>query len=717
MSLESLSLPTNCQRWRHLLLLMLLLTAFGVYPTRTAYAQDEKPAPAADKPADNKKEAEVQYPLQNRIRMPADVFDGAVDWLNVSGPIELKDLRGKIVLIDFWTYCCINCIHVLPDLKYLEEKYPNELVVIGCHSAKFDNEKETANIRDAILRYEIKHPVINDANMRIWRRIGVRSWPSLLVIDAEGQACLLLSGEGHRETLDSVVAALVKYHRATGTLDESPMQFDLERNNVKPTPLRFPGKVLADAENDRLFVSDSNHNRIVITRLNGELLDVIGSGKIGKANGSYADASFDHPQGMALVGQTLYVADTENHLIRSVDLEQKTVSTLAGTGEQARWGNRGGALKTSAISSPWDLLHADGVLYIAMAGPHQIWSHRLGSDTIEVFSGSGREDVLNGPHAAAALAQPSGLASDGKYLYVCDSEGSSIRQLDLDPDGKTETIVGPSEMPRGQTLFAFGDIDAVGDEARFQHPLGIAAVDGKLYVADSYNHKLREVDVKTRKVTTWLGDGKPGDQLQPTAQLSEPAGLAVANGQLFIADTNNHRILMADLKTKAVKTLEIPKLSAPKVVDSASDDTDTPVEKAPEQTVAANRSVTLKFDLNLPDGYKVNKAFPARVKITAKSDQKVIVSDQIQKRQPLDIGDGELSYVLPLTGQEGSANIELSLSYGYCRGGESGLCKLHSVRWTVPLTVAKGAKENNIKLAMPIPQTAPIGDANPFEIK
>ncbi|WP_240928222.1 thioredoxin-like domain-containing protein [Thalassoroseus pseudoceratinae] len=716
MSLESLSSP-QYRRWSTRLLLMTLFAmAFSIHSTPSAYAQDDDPAPVADKP-DKTKKKEIEYPLQNRIRMPADVFDGAVDWLNVSGPIELKDLRGKIVLIDFWTYCCINCIHVLPDLKYLEEKYENELVVIGCHSAKFDNEKETANIRDAILRYEIKHPVINDANMRIWRRIGVRSWPSLLLIDAEGQACLLLSGEGHRETLDTVIGALVKYHRATGTLDESPMRFDLEQNDTKPTSLRFPGKVLADADNDRLFISDSNHNRIVITRLDGELLDVIGSGKIGEADGSYDEASFDHPQGMALVDQTLYVADTENHLIRTVDLQRKTVSTLAGTGKQARWGNRGGKLKTSAISSPWDLLHFDGVLYIAMAGPHQIWSHKLGSDSIGVFSGSGREDVLNGPHASAALAQPSGLATDGKYLYVCDSEGSSIRQLDLDPDGKTETIVGPSEMPRGQTLFAFGDIDGKADEARFQHPLGIAHIDGKLYVADSYNHKLREVDIKTREVTTWLGDGTPGDQLEPAARVSEPAGLAIANGQLYIADTNNHRILVADLKTKAVKPLDIPKLSPPKIADTASDDSDTPLEEAPEQTVAANRSVTLKFKLNLPEGYKVNKQFPARVKIAAKPDQTVIVSNQLDKRQPLDIADGELTYALPLTGKEGSTTAELSLNYGYCRDGKSGLCKLHSVRWTIPLTVAKNAKESQINLAMPIPKTAPIGEANPFKIE
>jgi thiol-disulfide isomerase/thioredoxin len=215
----------------------------------------------------------VERPL---VRAPE--LAGAGGWINVAEPLSLKALRGKVVLLDFWTFCCINCIHVLPDLKYLEEKYPNELVVIGVHSAKFDNEKETGNIRKAILRYEISHPVVNDANMVLWRKFAVRSWPTLVLIDPEGFYCGFISGEGNRELLDQVIGRVLAYHRAKKTLDETPVRFDLERHKQPATPLRFPGKILADAPSDRLFISDSNNNRIVVTTLAGKLVSVIGTG-------------------------------------------------------------------------------------------------------------------------------------------------------------------------------------------------------------------------------------------------------------------------------------------------------------------------------------------------------------------------------------------------------------------------------------------------------
>ncbi|OYW24539.1 MAG: hypothetical protein B7Z55_01850 [Planctomycetales bacterium 12-60-4] len=314
----------------------------------------------------------IENPFPKRV--PAVELEGGVEWLNTSGPITLKDLRGKVVLLDFWTYCCINCMHVLPDLAYLEEKYPDELVVIGVHSAKFDNEKETGNIRKAILRYEIAHPVINDAEMIVWRKFAVRAWPTLVLIDPEGYYCGFVSGEGNRELLVKVIDRLIAYHRAKRTLDETPVHFDLERLKQPATPLRFPGKVLADAASNRLFISDSNHNRIVVTTLDGQLLDVIGSGTLGRTDGAFDAAQFDHPQGMALVGNQLYVADTENHLIRVVDLENKQVGTFAGTGEQGHARSGSGPLREVGISSPWDILHLEGVLYIAMAGPHQLWS-------------------------------------------------------------------------------------------------------------------------------------------------------------------------------------------------------------------------------------------------------------------------------------------------------------------------------------------------------
>ena len=281
---------------------------------------------------------------------------------------------------------------------------------------------------------------------------------------------------------------------------------------------------------------------------------MIGSGAIGSKDGSYSEAQFDHPQGVTLIGDTLYVADTGNHQLRTVDLAKKTVSTLAGTGEQARTRAPGGDLLKTALNSPWDLSVVDGVLYVAMAGPHQIWAHQLGSNTIWQYAGSGREDIQNGELDQGALAQPSGITTDGKNLYVVDSEGSSVRQITTDPKndlenptGTISTPVGPHSLPNGRTLFEFGDVDGAKDEARFQHPLGILFHNGGLFVADSYNHKIKFVDLKTREAITWLGTGKSGTALNPV-QLAEPAGMAIADGTLFIADTNNLRIVAVELE-------------------------------------------------------------------------------------------------------------------------------------------------------------------------
>ena len=171
--------------------LCLVLTAIAVIGTGTnalaAPFQETSNVPTTQAAAED-----VENPFPDRVRAPDGILDGGKEWLNTTGPIGLKDLRGKIVVIDFWTYCCINCMHVLPDLKYLEQKYPNELVVIGVHSAKFTNEKESNNIRQAIMRHEIEHPVVNDAEMTIWGKFGVRSWPTLAIIDPEGFYCCLL---------------------------------------------------------------------------------------------------------------------------------------------------------------------------------------------------------------------------------------------------------------------------------------------------------------------------------------------------------------------------------------------------------------------------------------------------------------------------------------------------------------------------------------------
>lgn len=526
------------------------LAVFGLtYAQLRARTAVVEPDPAKpDKP---------DKPAAKEERVAAPELDGGVAWLNSAGPIRMKDLRGKIVVLDFWTLCCINCIHTLPDLAKLEKKYPNQLVVIGVHSAKFENEKDSESIRKAILRYEISHPVVNDAEMKIWRSYGANSWPTLFLIDPEGFIYRWGSGEGLYEPLDKHISDLIKVHREKKTLNEKPMRFELARFSERgDSPLFFPGKVVPDTAGKRLFIADSTHHRIVITDLDGNKIAIAGTGESGAADGPFEKATFNDPQGMALKGDILYVADRKNHLIRALDLKAKTVKTVAGTGEQGASRRATGPALKIGLNSPWDVLLLGDMLYIAMAGHHQIWQMDVVKNELSPYAGNGRENIVDGPLAGSEFAQPSGLTTDGKTLWVADSEVSAIRAVPLDGKGEVKSVVG-------EGLFEFGDIDGVGEKVRLQHALGVAYHSGKLYVADTYNSKIKVLDPKKRECKTFLGGGGEGWLADPL--FSEPAGISYADGKLYVADTNAHRIRVVDLKTKSVSTLALKGVEAPKV--------------------------------------------------------------------------------------------------------------------------------------------------------
>lgn len=540
-----------------------------------------QPAPAAAETAESPLKAN---PYPHHVAAPE--LEGG-EWVNVDKPLSLAAFRGRFVLLDFWTYCCINCMHVLPELKKLENAYPKELVILGVHSAKFAGEHVTENIREAAARYEIEHPIVNDAQMAIWRRYGVRSWPTLVLIDPAGEVVWAASGERTFDDIKQVIDRGLPFYRENGTLKPAPRPAINATPTMAATPLRFPGKVLADAATNRLFIADSNHNHIVITSLDGKLQQIVGTGAMGRIDGAYNAARFNHPQGLALVENTLYIADTENHLIRKIDLAAQTVTTIAGTGEQGHaWAEQMGddPPKTPAappfnvnsplgkpLSSPWALWHHDKNLFIAMAGMHQIWKMPLDESTIGPYAGNGRENIADGPllpstpyeETFASFAQPSGLASDGKQLFVADSEGSTVRALPLDGQGSVRTLVGLTN-----TLFDFGDVDGRGENVRLQHPLGVAWADGMLYVADTYNNKIKAIDVGTRACRTIAGTGRPGDTDAAKgvdASFNEPAGLSAASGKLYVADTNNHSIRIVELASpNRVTTLKIDDLTPPK---------------------------------------------------------------------------------------------------------------------------------------------------------
>jgi DNA-binding beta-propeller fold protein YncE len=478
-------------------------------------------------------------------------------------------------------------MHVLPELNKLEHAFPTELVVIGIHSAKFEGEHVTDNIREAALRYEIEHPIVNDSQMAIWQRYGARSWPTLVLIDPAGDVVWAAAGEREFNDIKEVIDRGLPYYRAHGLLKPVPRPPLIQAAKQAATPLKFPGKVLADGASGRLFIADSNHNRIVVTTLDGKLLHVVGSGAIGRANGSFDACSFNHPQGMALAGDSLYVADTENHLLRKIDLGTKKVTTVAGTGKKGTaWGNLFGEEAnlnatagapvprtplTTALSSPWALWRHDKNLFIAMAGMHQIWKMPLDESSIGPYAGNGRENIVDGPllpsipydENYSSFAQPSGLTSDGQQLFVADSEGSTIRLVPLDGKGSARTLVGLTG-----TLFDFGDVDGKGQEVRLQHPLDVAWAEGKLYVADTYNNKIKVIDVAARTCDTVAGTARAGradSEKGVGASFNEPAGISAANGRLYVADTNNHEIRVMELASpNRVTTLATEGLSPPK---------------------------------------------------------------------------------------------------------------------------------------------------------
>jgi len=550
----------------------------------------------------------------------APEFPKHMEWLNTDNPLSLHELRGKIVLLDFWTYCCINCMHIIPDLKKLEHKYADELVVIGVHSAKFLTEQGTDNIRQAILRYDLEHPVVNDKEFKIWKSYGANAWPTLVLIDPKGDIVLKRSGENIYDALDQKIGQLTKQY--ADIIDTTRMQFALEKDKTPDTFLRFPGKVFADGQNNRLYITDSNNNRIIITDLDGNLEEIIGSGKAGQRDGSFENAQFFHPQGLALIGDNLYIADTENHLIRKVDLSEHKVTTIAGVGKQVYQRHPSGSAKNSGLNSPWDLTIVDNVLYIAMAGSHQLWQIHLNNNQISLFAGSGYENIQDGPAEQAQLAQPSGLTSHGNSIYFADSEVSAVRKASISANGKVSTIIGHG-------LFEFGDVDGNYRKARFQHPLGIVYVDSMLYIADTYNNKIKQVDPEDRYSKTFAGTGKAGmqDGKWDKATFDEPGGISYADGKLYVADTNNQLIRVISIDSRMVSTLQIKGMGE-KSAPSQFNRQEYAGKIRSVNSVALLSLDTLKFNLQLPEGFKINPLASSAVHIFT-PDQSVNIRSKI----------------------------------------------------------------------------------------
>jgi thiol-disulfide isomerase/thioredoxin len=655
------------------MLLALLLTAFGA--ACNAQAQNDKEG----------EEVMIDNFLEGKTTAP-DFPDG-MDWLNTDREFSLMDFRGKLVLLDFWTFCCINCMHVIPDLKKLEEKYDEELVVIGVHSAKFTNEKGTEAIRQAILRYGIDHPVVNDKNFRIWTQYGVSAWPSFVLINPKGKIIGVHSGEGIYKPFDEIIGRAVKYFSARGELEPRPLELDPEKADMPNTLLSFPGKVKADSVSGRLVITDSNNDRIIITDPDGKILEVIGSGNNGQADGSFEEAEFNRPQGTYLDGDILYIADTENHLIRRANLKDRTVETILGCGAQADRYNIPGTGTEVCLNSPWDLIKIGDELYIAMAGSHQLWIADLTTLQTKPFAGSAREARIDGPLAEAALAQPSGITTDGEKLYFADSEISSIRSADIDPEGEVNTIVG-------EDLFEYGDVDGDHNEARLQHPLGIVYHDGILYVADTYNSKIKTIDPEKRTSYTYAGSGEPGNQNGNLveAEFYEPVGVTYLNGNLYVADVNNHAIRVINTRTGIVSTMQFSNLEKLKKVEK-TEFTGRLIE-LPKQNIKPGESRVI-FDLKLPEGYKYIDNAPFSIDYMSNNGEILQFS---KTPSDLDMTPQKLPVNLTATANSGMTELSFDAVVYFC-SDESGVCMIDDIKVKVPVEISKsGTSELSINV-------------------
>lgn len=456
---------------------------------------------------------------------------GTGGWVNTARPLTAEDFKGRPILLDFWTYGCINCMQVIPDLDYLEKKFP-QLLVIGVHSAKYAGEGLNARIKQAAERFAIHHPVMNDNDYKVWNHFGVRAWPTFVLLDGNGREVSRYSGEGNRDNLERDIARVIK-NATAGAL--TGIAAAKEDTGI----LAYPSHLQKSADGKLLASDTSHHQIVVIDQSDGKIALRIGSGGAGFKDGDAKTARFNMPRGMVVVGSDIYVADTGNHAIRKIDA-LGNVTTMAGTGKRGFDRNPNGIGTAVALASPWDLELIEGgkALAIANAGTHQLWRYDLATGAVSVLAGNGREDIKDGEAGSAEFAQPSALMLDGDALYFVDAESSSLRVWQK---GVVKTLIGTG-------LFDFGKLDGAYPEASLQHPQGVYALNGKIYVADTYNDALRVYDLATAQLSTLKIDG---------VALAEPGDVLVDGTTAYVTDTGNHRIVRINVESGKAEVLAL----------------------------------------------------------------------------------------------------------------------------------------------------------------
>lgn len=595
---------------------------------------------------------------QPRVRAPKLTGRG---WINTGG--GQPDLSGRIVLLDFWTFCCANCLHVLDELREIEAEFADVLVIVGVHSPKFVHEADHDALVAACERYDVRHPVLDDPELTTWKAYAVRAWPTLSVIDPEGYVVAQMSGEGHAHGLRTLLRELVAEHEAKGTLRRGDSPY--VPPEPEPTALRFPGKAIAlpgsSGAGGGYLVSDTAHHSVVELAADGEtVLRRFGAGERGLLDGAAQEARFSEPQGLCLLDEhTALVADSVNHALRAIDLRTGEVATLAGTGRQWSQGSgTSGPARDVDLSSPWDLVVADGRVIIAMAGIHQLWTYDPASRTVSVLAGTTNEGLVDGPFAEAWFSQPSGLAADAAgHVWVADSESSALRRVDLETATVTTVV--------GQGLFDFGLRDGAADQALLQHPLGVTALpDGSIAISDTYNGAIRRYDPATDQVSTLI------------TGLREPSGAVLADGDLLVVESAAHRLTRVRLPEEALR------------VESAAYRTQRPA------TDLAPGALELSVVFEPPAGQKLDERYgPSTQLVVSASPPRLLLGGSGR--------DTSLRRTLVLSGAVESGVLHVSAKAASCDEPPPGAaedeegffpaCHVHQQDWGIPVRLVPGA--------------------------
>lgn len=606
---------------------------------------------------------------RSRVRVRAPELTGR-GWLNTGGrSYGIADFRGRILVLDFWTFCCVNCLHVLDELRPIEAEFPDALTIVGVHSPKFEHEADPDALAAAVERYAVHHPVLDDPDLVTWRAYTARAWPTLVVVDPEGYVVASMSGEGHGPGLASLVRDLVVEHEAKGTLQ--PGDDPYVPPPAPDTRLRFPGKAVALGDGSFVVSDTANHQVVHLEPdLETERARWGGPGEL------------NEPQGVLLapepvraaLGVDLLVADSVNHQLKAMRFSDSTIHVLAGTGRQLRERNGGGPALEQDLSTPWDLAWFADRVVIAMAGTHQLWAwtpgDTLATGSVEVVGGTTNEGLVDGSATQAWFAQPSGLAAsaDGTRLWVADSETSALRSVTRDATG--ELVV---ETHVGTGLFDFGHRDGEAGQALLQHPLGVTELpDGSVAVSDTYNGAVRRYDPATREVTTLVRD------------LAEPSDAVIEHDPV----TRETRLVVVESAAHRLTRVALPRdiQRDAQHVDGPAHRTQRPPTELPPG------AVELEVTFVPPKGQKLDDRYgdPTMLDVSA-SPPELIVAGGGRARG--------LRRTLTLASGIPAGTLHVSVQAAACDGDpetgevpEHAACHLFQQDWGIPLLLADGAE-------------------------